>query len=262
MAGTAYYFHMVITSLLDIVLETVIEHASQYLVTGISPSPSPTTASRDLVGTASMVPGRSYRRYNLNSVITNHLAVNRILQADDRPLNSDSSDNFLGSSLHVDEILHKASCENPCELSHGGELPRSHPNFQQHIVTWHAQADLHYMGAGHKMPAHLPYILQRALLMSNQCERAVHLLKRSVEMVTKLSAPIPAPALLSGIELMITVDPGVKVHWLIVIPRRRLQLVFPDEPGSSSHRHIAAAHTVLLIRSPLAGNFVVDPTAE
>jgi hypothetical protein len=85
-----------------------------------------------------------------------------------------------------------------CELSHGGELPRSHPNFQQYTVTWHAQADVHYVGAGHKMPAHLPNFLQRALLMSNQCERAVHLLKRSVEMVTKLSVSTPAPAPPSG----------------------------------------------------------------
>jgi hypothetical protein len=69
MGGTAYYFHTAITSLLDIVLEIVIKHASQHLVTGISPSPSPTTASHDPVGPASMVPGRSRRRHVLNSIV-------------------------------------------------------------------------------------------------------------------------------------------------------------------------------------------------
>lgn len=52
------------------------------------------------------------------------------------------------------------------------------------------------------------------------------------------------------------------MHWTIVVPRRRIQLVIPDSPGSGFPRHIASAHSVLLICSPLAGNFVLDPTAE
>lgn len=42
---------------------------------------------------------------------------------------------------------------------------------------------------------------------------------------------------------------------MAVVPRRRFQLIFNCAPPASTH-------SVLLIRSPLAGNFVLDPTGE
>lgn len=68
---------------------------------------------------------------------------------------------------------------------------------------------------------------------------------------------------LSQTSLIIsTVDPNAVVIWLLVIPRRRLQFVTPEKPGSSQPRRIATCHSVILIRSPLAGNLVLDPTME
>ncbi len=52
------------------------------------------------------------------------------------------------------------------------------------------------------------------------------------------------------------------MHWLIVMPRRRLQFIPPDSPGSWKLRNVATCHSVLLIRSPQAGLFVFDPTLE
>lgn len=41
-----------------------------------------------------------------------------------------------------------------------------------------------------------------------------------------------------------------------------MQLMTPSRPGSNVHRRIAVTHSVILINSPLAGDFVLDPTGE
>lgn len=56
--------------------------------------------------------------------------------------------------------------------------------------------------------------------------------------------------------LITTVDPNTQVLQMVVAPRRRFQLIF-TENGT-----IACTHAVLLIISPLVGNFILDPTAE
>ena len=43
---------------------------------------------------------------------------------------------------------------------------------------------------------------------------------------------------------------------MVVVPRRRFQLLVADDGN------FACTHAVLLIISPLAGNFILDPTAE
>lgn len=54
---------------------------------------------------------------------------------------------------------------------------------------------------------------------------------------------------------MFAVDPEATLQWLWVVPRRRLQFTSPGcEP--------ALIHSVLLIQSPLAGKFVLDPSGE
>jgi len=55
--------------------------------------------------------------------------------------------------------------------------------------------------------------------------------------------------------IVFAVDPKATVQWLWVIPRRRLQFKL-------SNSRVPLIHSVLLITSPLAGKFVLDPSAE
>jgi hypothetical protein len=55
--------------------------------------------------------------------------------------------------------------------------------------------------------------------------------------------------------IVFAVDPEATVQWLWVVPRRRLQFTIPG-------LEVALIHSVLLIHSPLAGKFVLDPSAE
>jgi hypothetical protein len=55
--------------------------------------------------------------------------------------------------------------------------------------------------------------------------------------------------------IVFAVDPKATVQWLFVIPRRRLQFTVS---GSKA----PLVHSALLVRSPLSGEFVLDPSAE
>jgi cation transport ATPase len=89
--------------------------------------------------------------------------------------------------------------------------------------------------------------------MSNMCEWAVILLQHCVEQIAQQSKLTSQKT----VELVLRhlVKPNVQVHWVAVIPWRYLQI-------TSFSRLFATTHAVLLIRSPMAGNFILDPTAE
>ncbi|KAF9694293.1 hypothetical protein EKO04_008026 [Ascochyta lentis] len=162
-----------------------------------------------------------------------------LLQAEDFPPHmSDKArgHDFVETSSSLRAMIHTDECSWRCTVRHTDMLSTP-PSFVEYRVQWQYNPHSHW-GAGHKLPGHLPEVLRRALLMQNLCEWAVVALQNSVEMIAK------------------NIDPDAEVLWMAVIPQRRFQLVFNDNGDFST------THSVLLIRSPLAGNFVLDPTAE
>ncbi|KAJ4339729.1 hypothetical protein N0V95_007695 [Ascochyta clinopodiicola] len=143
---------------------------------------------------------------------------------------------FVSTSASLAGILHPPECAFGCQTRHTDQLSTP-AGFVEYDVQWQFTPERNWSGR-HKMPDHLPEVLRRALLMQCMCEWAVIVLRQSVEAIVK------------------KLDPNAKVHWLAVIPRRRFQLLF------DTSRIFSTVHSVLLIRSPLAGNFVLDPTAE
>ncbi|KZM20620.1 uncharacterized protein EKO05_0010907 [Ascochyta rabiei] len=143
---------------------------------------------------------------------------------------------FISTSASLTGILHPPKCDWRCQVRHSARVPTP-SGFVEYEVQWQFNPD-RYWGGRHRMPDHLPEVLRRALLMQNLCEWAAIVLKYSVEAIVK------------------KIDPNSEVLWMAVIPRRRFQFFF----GAS--RTCSTVHSVLLIRSRLAGNLVLDPTGE
>lgn len=89
--------------------------------------------------------------------------------------------------------------------------------------------------------------------MQNLCEWAVVILLQSVKDIVLQCEYLQD--LLSQLILTCTVDRQAQVFQMIVAPRLRFQL-------TSDGSHIAATHSLFLISSPLAGDFILKPTAE
>ncbi|KAF1843244.1 uncharacterized protein K460DRAFT_357001 [Cucurbitaria berberidis CBS 394.84] len=87
------------------------------------------------------------------------------------------------------------------------------------------------------MPPHVEESLQRGALMSNNCDRSAHFLKRMAE------------------DLFCRLDPGAKVSWMILVPQGRYTFAF-NKPFR------AVQHSVLLVDLSDGRQLILDPTGE
>ncbi|KAF2999829.1 hypothetical protein E8E13_006998 [Curvularia kusanoi] len=136
-------------------------------------------------------------------------------------------------------FLHKRSCPEGCQEHHGAELHWGHGRYEGY-TTWYRPGPRQTgRGAGNKMPQNLRHDLRRALLNLNMCDDAVFLLLPNVRKLFEL------------------IGPSAEVIHFAVIPRRRMQIFVHEKPGP-----LAYVHSVILIQSLKAGNFILDPAAE
>lgn len=159
---------------------------------------------------------------------------------------------FLEDSSHIKDIVHNLDCPGWCKARHTEWLEDDvAQGFIKYWITWAYTPG--YLGKGTKIPEHLHEDLRRALLMQNLCEWAVIILFQSVVIIAHTSEYLRD---LSSAQLLThTVDPQAQVYQMVVAPRRRFQIT--NDSGE-----IAGTHSLFLISSPLAGNFILDPTAE
>ncbi|KAJ4371073.1 hypothetical protein N0V86_008768 [Didymella sp. IMI 355093] len=120
-------------------------------------------------------------------------------------------------------------------------------DFGKYWISWpHA-------GTSAKIPENLHEHLRSALLMQNLCEWAVIILLQSVKCIVTRREYLQGRS--DARTLTFIVDPQAQIYQMVVAPRRRFQIM--DDSNI-----IAGTHSLFLISSPLAGDFVLDPTAE
>jgi hypothetical protein len=155
---------------------------------------------------------------------------------------------FLEDSGHIADIVHGADCTKCCQQKHTDWLDEDvASDFGKYWISW-ANA-----GMGARIPEPLHEYLCRALLMQNLCEWAVLVLLQSVIGIVTQREYLQCRS--DARILTFTVDPQAQIYQMVVAPRRRFQIM--DYTNT-----IAGTHSLFVISSPLAGDFVLDPTAE
>ncbi|KAJ4399225.1 hypothetical protein N0V91_009598 [Didymella pomorum] len=149
--------------------------------------------------------------------------VRHMLQIQDRPAMSKevAADQIAFENTgEVNDLLHSVDCEQRCRWPYYEWLnDAAAPGFARFWITWKDTPD-NCLGMGAEVPKQLPELLRRALLMQN------------------------------------LFNPNAQVLPMVVVPRRRFQLLVAD------NGNFACTHAVLLIIFLLAGKFILDPTAE
>jgi hypothetical protein len=117
-------------------------------------------------------------------LVANLDTVHKMLEAADLRHGHLTGKDFASKGVYF-RFGHKESCEDDCPEDHSSERTLDHPEFKQYELDL-GSTQLWKWGAG-DMPLNLPHYSHRGILMDSMCECLVFDLKRSAEMLFRLS---------------------------------------------------------------------------